>query len=281
MRKLLQVAALMVIVCAGCSKEPQSVDEMREAGKRAYVSQQFDTARQYLGKVVAQNPRDRQGLYFLGLAYSQDLKYDSALYYLGRADLLYPNDRETNLELYRIGMTTGEAEVAVKAINVLIATGDPAANYYEDLAQMHVKQEKYYIANRYFRLLLEQEPDNPQRYLDASSSLAQIDSLDLALDIIDSALVRFGPRPELRLNKALFLVAEDRYAEGERILRELVASDTANVSYKINLAHTLGLQDDKHKRREAYDLYLQLKGRVSQEFAIDSLLSVLQAELGL
>ncbi len=282
MRLLVQTTAVAIVILAvtGCDNEPKSLDDLRTAGKKAFVAQKYDQARDYLGQAVRIAPSDREALYFLGMTYSKDSNYDSALHYLKRTDILYPDDRETNLELYRVAMTAGEADIAADAIEVLINTGDPASKYWEELAHLHVKREKFFLANRYFRLLLDAEPDKPQRYLDASNAAASAESVSVALEIIDSALNRFGEQEEFLLNKALFLVAEDRFTEGEIILRRLVAADTANIGYRVNLAHTLGLQDDPRKRREALTLYEGLKGRVGDQFNIDSLIGVLREQVG-
>ncbi|HPI32087.1 MAG TPA: hypothetical protein PLR32_02145, partial [candidate division Zixibacteria bacterium] len=217
--------------------------------------------------------------YFLGMAYSKDLKYDSALYYLERVNTLYEDDREANLELYRIGMLTQDAKVAKDAIGALIRTGDPADMYYEDLARLSLMLKQYALATRYFRILLEREPDQPQRYLDAANAVAGLDSLAVAVALLDSAAARFGARPEFLLNKSLYLTAQEKYGESEAIIRGLIAADTGNLGYKVNLAHVLSSTDSEAKRREAYALYHDLKGRVDARFAVDSLMADLARKL--
>lgn len=280
MKRLLTIALIAALnVIGGCSSEPKTESELREAGKKAFVQQDFATARDYLGRLVHKHPSDREILYFLGMSYSKDLKYDSALYYLERVDRLYPDDRETNLELYKIGMMAQDAQVAKDAIAILIKTGDPTEMYYEDLAHLSLLLEQYALATRYFRLLLDNEPDNPQRYIDAANAVAGLDSLDAAVALLDSAIERFGPKKEFLLNKSLYLTAQDKYEKSVAILRELIAQDTSNLGYQVNLAHALASMEGEAEHREAYALYQKLKDRVDRRFAIDSLMQDLEQKL--
>ncbi len=279
--KRLAVMGFMVCVLITCAKEPQSVEEFAEAGERAFLDQEYGLARKYLSKVIAQRPSDRHVLYLLGISYARDFLYDSAFHYLKRLDILYPGDRETNLELYRIAPALNEWKAAVQAINSLVETGDSLGQYYEDLAQLNLFLENYRVALHYFRKLREQDPDNRNYHLQVANLSAQLDFLEEALSIVDSALARFGPTDEFLLNKATYLTALRRYDEAETILRPLLAKDTASVPYRLNLANTLSSQDERSKKEEAYRLYLQIDTLLGEEFRVDSMVSALREELKL
>ena len=270
---------IAAVLTAGCTKEPETLEELKKAGRRAFVSEEYAKARNYLGRAVAQAPSDKQILYFMGLSYSRDMMYDSALHYLGRADVLHPDDREINLEIYRIAREIGEPQVAKDAISVLMKTGDPPEKYYREMGELSVQQGMFFLANSYFRLLLKSEPDNPQNYLDAANVAAEIDSLKVSVSIMDSAITRFGERMELLQNKAIYLIAQDKFADAERILRDLLEQEPQAVEVRLNLAHTLAEQEDKDKKREAYDLYSSLRDTMPAGFAIDSLMQELEKQL--
>ncbi|RKX28326.1 MAG: hypothetical protein DRP47_04610 [Candidatus Zixiibacteriota bacterium] len=270
---------ILTIVLFGCTSTPESFDQLLTAGKKAFVHKKYSKARDYLGKAVAKQPSDHDVLYFLGLSYARDYLLDSAFFYISRADVLIPNDRETNLELYKLAMDLKEDKAAIKAIKVLIRTGDPEDQYYETLVRLHAREKHHYNAYHYSRLLLKKEPENRQWYLVAASAAANIDSIHVALEILDSAIEKFGPLPELRMNRALFLISINKYSEAERALRLLYAEDTASVPYRINLAHVLSSQDDRQKKQEAYDIYKSLEPLELKEFKLDSLISALEQEL--
>jgi len=278
MKRIALICAAVAIL-AGCGSEPQTFEELTSAGKTAFAKSEFAQARDYLGKAVTMKTSDREALYFLGMAYSRDAMYDSAMFYLGRVNVLFPKDRSTNQELYKLAINLQDWGTARQAIGVLIETGDPPESHWEDLAHLCLAGENYHLAHRYFSLLLEVEPDNPNRYIEVANTAAEIDSMDLAMRVIDSALVRFGQRDEFLTNKALFLSSQRDYPAAEHIYRRLVAGDTSSVGYRINLAHTLAEQDDRAKKEEAYILYRDLKDRIGQEFNIDSLMQELEVEL--
>ncbi len=271
---------ILATIMTGCAKEPKTFQENLAAGKKAYVKQDYKKARDYLGRAVTMNPSERTSLYFLGRAYESDGMYDSAYFYLGRADVLFPNDREINTAIYNVAMNIGEWGAVRKAINVLIQTGDPANAYYVELAHLNVADTNYVLAYRYFRLALQDSLDSPSRWLDVANSAAQIDSLDVAVRVIDSAITKFGPRKEFLMNKGLYLSGKEDYPAAEKIFRQLAEEDTTQVAYRLNLANTLASQDSRAKKEEAYRIYQQLRSRVGKQFNLDSLTTALGQELG-
>lgn len=273
--------ALLVLVLAlsGCTRKPESFEELMAAGKKAFVDKEYSVARGYLGRAIAQNPSDHDGLYFLGLAYARDYLLDSAYFYLGRADVLYAHDREINLELLSLARALKDDEVTIRAIGVLVATGDPESQYWENLAALQAKVGNYYNAYHYARRLLEADPENRNWYLGAATAAANIDSIHVSLRILDSALEKFGPLPELRTNRATFLIADQRYTEAEQLLRALHTEDTASVAIRINLANVLATQDDRQKKLEALKMYKQLALLDMGQLNIDSVIVVLEKEV--
>ena len=278
MRKIVLVS-LSFIFLGGCGQAPQTVEELQKAGEKAFAQEDFAEARKYFSKAVARKPSDPHLLYLLGVSYQRDYLYDSAFHYLKRVDILFPKDREINLALYDIAKALGEWKSAIKAIHVLVNTGDPSEKYDRELAQLNLSIENYQVAYYFYRKLLRQEPDNPNYYLTVANLATELDSFDIALNVIDSAIDQFGPKDEFLLNKGMYLIAERRYEEAEAIFRSLVAGDSTSQAYRINLANTLASQDDRTKKKEAHQLYLDLKETVGPEFRIDSLIQALEKEL--
>ncbi len=279
MKHLICLTAAAAIILAGCGREPETFDEYLSAGKQAFVKEEYQTARDYLAQAVLKQPSNKQALYFAGLAYSRDQMYDSALHYLGRANVLFPGDREINAELYRIAPKMGEWDVARGAIAVLVATGDPEEMYWDELVDLNVQREKFLQALFYARKILDQNPGNLTNWLTAANAAVEAESLDVAIALTDSAIARFGEKNELLVNKALYYSRADQYAKAEPLLRKVLAEAPDNVGIKLNLAHTLALQNDRTKKLEAMSLYEDLKEKVGPEFKIDSLMMALDMEL--
>jgi len=272
---------LLVGFLGGCSQEPQTVDELSRAGEEAFDNHEYARARKYLTKAVAQKPSDRHLLYLLGISYQRDFLYDSAFHYLKRLDLLFPNDREVNLRLYEIAKTVREWKSAIKAIQVLVETGDPGEQYHAELADLNLKVKNYKVAYYFYRKLLEADPNNPSYYLLIANLAAQLDSLDISLAVVDSALERFGDRDEFLVNKGLYLAAMKRYEESEATFRYLLAKDSSFLPARLNLAHALATQDDRAKKREALQLYLQIRPVADEVLRLDSLIGALREELNI
>ena len=273
--------ALLVILLAGCAKEPQTLEELIRAGEKAFIDQDYAKAREYLTKAVVQKPSDRHLLYILGISYQRDFLYDSAFHYLKRVDLLFPDDREVNLELYKIAQAIQEWKSAIKAIQVLIKTGDPIEQYYSELADLNLNVKNYSVAYYFYRILLEAEPDNRNNYLAVANLAAQLDSLDISLAVVDSAIERFADSDEFVVNKGLYLAAMKRYEESEAVLRSLLAKDSGSAAVRLNLANALASQDDRAKKREALQLYLQLRPTADDIFRLDSAVDALREELNI
>ncbi len=278
-RIILLIIAFGIIL--GCGKEPQSFDEFIAAGKEAFNNEEYTQATKYLTEAIKLKPSHYEAIYFLGLSYSRDYMMDSALVYFKRGSILYKDDREINLELYKAAATVNDAQTTMNAIRVLILTGDPADYYDEQMANLNSQVGKFYNALYYYRQLLKKEPDNPNRYLDMANCAVKLDSIELALRTLDSAEVIFGPRPELQLNRGVFLASMRKYEEAEIILRSLFKSDTLAYSTRLSLAHVLSSQDDLNKKKEAYNHYLFLNAKSPGNFNLDSLITVLEAELNL
>ncbi|MFH2048372.1 MAG: tetratricopeptide repeat protein [bacterium] len=266
-------------ILLGCSKEPQSFDELIAAGKEAFNKENYSKARGYLTQAVKIQPSQYDALYFLGLSYSRDYMMDSALFYLKKADIYYKDDREINLELYKVAIAVQDAQTAMNAITVLIKTGDPAEYYDEQMAELNAYEGKFYNALYHYKRLLQKDPDNLNRYLDVANCAGNADSIQLALNTLDSAEAKFGRLPEIQLNRGVFLASIEKYEEAEKILRELFKSDTLSNSTRLSLAHVLASQNNIEKKKEALKHYVYLNDKFPGSFNLDSLITVLKTEL--
>jgi tetratricopeptide (TPR) repeat protein len=278
MRNILLVGFVLSFLC-GCSQKPQTVEQLQQEGERAFVNKDYVKARAYFSQAVAKKPSNPRLLYLLGISYQRDYLYDSAFYYLKRSAILFPDDRETNLALYEVATALGEWKSAIQAIHVLIKTGDASEQYDRELADLNLKNENYQVAYHFYRKLLKREPDNPNHYLVVANLAIELDSPDVALNVIDSAIGQFGPKDEFQLNKGMYLIAVGKYQESEAIFRSLLSRDSSSQAYKVNLANALASQDSRAKKEEAYQLYLDLRPEVGPEFRVDSILQDLEKEL--
>ena len=283
MMKKFLLQFLIIAILLGCGREPQTFDEYKSAGEKAFFKGNYLKARNYFKGALEINSTDRNVLYFLGVSYQRDYIYDSALIYLKRADILFKNDREINKELYKISRELQDWNNALKAINVLVATGDDINNYLPEIVDYNIRIEHYGVAYHYGKELLKVQPDNPDWYIQFANLAAEIDSLEVALATMDDAIERFGEEDEFLLNRGMYLTAQGKHLKAEKIFRNLTDKDTLNFApYRMNLAHVLASQDNVKKKKEAYKIYkaLQEEG-TDAKFRIDSIITDLENQLNI
>jgi len=279
---LFLVIIATILLISACSKEPETFDELVSAGQTAFVRDDYVTARKYLGQAIKIKASDKSVLYFLGISYQRDFAYDSAIVYLKRADILYPNDREINLELYKVSLALQDWENAIKAVGVLVNTGDRIEDFYSQLAELNIKHDNFQAAYVFFGKLIENEPDNPNWYIQQANVAIELDSLPAAVRILDAGLDRFGELEELLLNKAMFLTSWRKFEQAEGILRTLVKNNSANFGYRNNLANVLLAQKITSKKKEAYLILKEIQPLITDpRFPIDSMITALEEELNL
>lgn len=257
---------------------PDSVEELKSAGLKAFSDGKYVEARKLLLKAIEKSPSDKDLLFFVGISYKREYYYDSALFYLKRADLLYPKQREINKEIYEVAVTIGDWEYALQAIMVMIDTGDKLEDYYYQLADLNARADYPYNVFFYLRRAYLKGMDDPNRFLQLANAAAIVDSLEVAFQIIDSAITRFGETPQFLFSKAKFYAYREDYKTSEKMLRSLLAADTASPEYKFNLANVLGAQDTEDKKKEALKLYREARPFI-REYNIDSVITRLEEEL--
>ncbi|MFH1685962.1 MAG: hypothetical protein ABIE70_00390 [bacterium] len=275
------VLLLLIGIIAGCSREPQTTEEFLAAGQRAFVDHDYFRARVCLNEVVRERPSDRLPLFLLGLAYFEDNMPDSAEFFLARVNMLFPKDIEIMEKLYQAQSQSGHWDEARRTMQELFLLGVPEADHLDEIFELSMNAKRFDHAYHWSRKLLQVNPDEPQRWLNTANLAAEVGSIYVAIDVIDSAIDRFGPREELLNNKGLFLVSTDDGARAEKIFRELVDLDTTKIEYRLNLANALSVQSDKKKKREAYRRYNDLADQIPNRVWIDSTLTQLAEELGL
>lgn len=273
---------LIVLFVAGCSGEPTSVEDLKQAGQKAFLKGDYTTAIKYLTQAYQHKASDRDILYFLGVSYQREYLVDSALVYLKRADLLFPFDREINLSIYNLALEAGEWEYAARAIHALVRTGDPIDKYLEELVELNIKMENLEVARAYLTLLHDKQPENADYYLRLATVSAAFDSTDYAIALMDTAISKFPDRENyFRMNKGIFLTHRKDYNDAEKIFRTLLATDTGSVQLKVNLANVLSKRDSRDKKLEALKLYGEIDPAAGAAFRVDSSMAELKKELNL
>jgi len=265
----------------GCSSEPDSFDDLKSEGIKAFSKGDYQTAKKYLLKATLLKSSDRDVLFFLGVSLKRDFQYDSAMIFLKRADLLFPDNKELNQEIYEIAKQTNDHKNALSAIKVFIKNGAPRSEYLPEMADLNLQIGNKYLALLELREVIEDNSDKPTVYLAAANVAAQIDSVDAAIYIMELSIEKFGDLEELLSNYAIYLAGADRVADAEAVLRKQLSISEAPQAVKLNLANILTMYDSKNKKREAYKLYKEIYSQVGDVLKLDSTIKALEKELNI
>ena len=278
--RTLFAAILLTLVIAGCSSEPQTAEELKKAGNKAFLAEDYAKARTYFLEALQKKPSEKDLLYFTGMSYKRDFILDSALIYLKKADLLHPDDREINMEIYDVAMTLGEWKYADLAIRTFIRTGDPESMYYPELADIATNMGNrstafYYLYRQYDEIGLQ----DAQRFSQLAGLAADVDSIGLAYRILDSAVTRFGQSDVFEMTRAKILFDDRKLTEAEALLRKLSAKYPDEADISLNLANALANQKSPAKKREALDMYRRIRPGYSNPALVDSIIANVERQL--
>ncbi len=277
------VFAVLVIIFLSifaCGPKEKTIDELLALGQKSYDSGDYFEARSYFGRAVRKEPSNRYALYHLGRTYFAENMYDSSYATLSRAEKLYPGSREVNTVLHEVSAKTGHYQAAINALMALSRAGDPIEQYYKQIAEYAFTDTIAHTAYYYYRKLIETEPDSLNYYLRCAESAFYKSDIPSGIEVLKLALKRFGDRPQILSNLGKYYSYIQAYPESEQALRRLLQKDSSTV-YQLQLATFLTFQEDKGKKREAYDIFSRLRAKTAELKRIDSLISYLERELGI
>jgi tetratricopeptide (TPR) repeat protein len=272
---------ILIGICLGasCSHEPKTTAELVEAGKKAFLAEQYAKARGYFQTGLKTAPSDKDLLYYTGLCFQRESSYDSALTYLRKADILYPRDRGINQALKPVAEITHHWGYAIGAISVLVSTGDDLHRYYRDLARYSARNGEPTITVFYQRKLKEENPDSLMEWVRLTMVEFDLDSVDVARHLIDTAVAKFGRNDQLLPLVGLLRAHEGNYPEAEKIFRSLVAKYPDASNNKVNLANVLSEYPQREKKQEAIDFLLSIPESDRGDLNVDSLIIMIKKDM--
>jgi tetratricopeptide (TPR) repeat protein len=150
----------------------------------------------------------------------------------------------------------------------------------EQLADLWLRNNQPGRAFFHARRAIRHGTDNQAIYLQSATWAAQYDSLDAAFEILDSAISRFGPLDPYVVNKALLLSYAGEHRRAEALMRSVVEKDNPPIpTMRLNLANILAAQPQSAKKREALDIYREIREPLLGRYPIDSLIQVVNRQL--
>jgi tetratricopeptide (TPR) repeat protein len=274
------VLLLLLFLTLGCGNDTSDIKLLKQQGMAAFNSKNFMEATKYFKKGLRASQSDRDFLFYLGVSYAEMNMFDSAMIYIRRAKLLYPRDRDVNKELVQLCPKFEDYDCALRAIAVLVATGDNEKMYWPQLAEFNYHVGNYILAVQYYKLALADNPDIPNYYLLLSVVLGQMGKYDEAISYLKKSIDRFGPSEESYANIGTMYINIHQFDKAEENFRSSLALNPDNISVWINLANILSMSDNPAKKREALEIYKKYRSRTPKMYNLDSLIPALEEELG-
>ena len=273
------IALALALAVAGCFGSG-SLEDLRAKGQEALERREYAEARGFFIRALEVDTRDKASLVGLAQAYRQDSRYDSAIYYLKRADIMHPKDRDILNQIIEVAVALGDWQNAIDAIESMIRMGDPREPWHEKLADLWLKNGEQGRAFYHARRAIAYGTENPMIYLQAANWAAQYDSMNVAFEVLDSAISKFGPLDQFLVNKALLLAFVGQLRQGEALMREVVAREDPPIpNIQLDLANILAAQPERAKKQEALTIYREIRDLLAMQYPIDSLIEAVSAEL--
>jgi tetratricopeptide (TPR) repeat protein len=278
LRYLLILSAMIII--GGCGEAARDTNMLKQQGAAAFKSKNFTQAINLCREGLKAKPSDRDFLYYLGVSYAKLDLYDSAMIYIRRAKVLYPHDRDINRQLVQLCPKFQDFDCALRAIAVLIMTGDNEKMYWPQLAEYNYRNDELLLAVKYYKLALADNPDIPNYYLYLSVVLGQLGKLEEAINYLNRSIDRFGPSEESYANMGTMYINLRRFDKAEECFRSSLALNPDNISIWINLANILTTFDNREKKLEGLEIYKKYRAQTPEMYNLDSLIPALEKELG-
>lgn len=272
------ILSLIILTLANCGGK-KDVATLRAEGKMAFQKEQYEEARGLFLEALKTKPTDKELLFLTGVSYERDFFYDSALVYLRRAHTLYRMDREINTHILDVAYDLGRWQECIDAVYVLAETGDGYERWNEKLSELWGRNGHPYNSMYWLKKAMENDPDNMNFYLRASSLAVELEGPDSALTILDNAAKRFGDHDLIAANRATMLSSKKEFKQAEKILLRLIAEDSTAVAYQLNYSNVLTAQDNPAKKRQGLDILKKIRDQIRQFYPVDSMIGVIETEL--
>jgi predicted Zn-dependent protease len=277
MKSSISLIIAIILLLSACAGE-KSADELMALAKKSYDKKEYFQARQYLAEAIKLKPTDKEIVFQIGKTYMAENMFDSAYAHLGRADKLYPFDRQIILLLHEASVKTEHWNAAIDALLNLSKTGDPIEQYYRQIAEYALKDSAGHIAFYYYGKMVELEPDSLSHYLNqADGGMLEGEPLK-SIEVLRAALKKFGDRPVILSELGRFYGVVGNLAAAEKTYRLLATKDSSPV-FQLQLATVLSIQPGRAKKEEAYAMFKRLRQETSDTRRVDSILSALESEL--
>jgi tetratricopeptide (TPR) repeat protein len=241
------LAAGMALAVAACDDPEARKAEFMEKGKALYEQQDYARARVEFRNVLQMDPKNAQGLYYLGLIREAEGNYETAYTRFRAAADADPQHVEARLKIARYLLLGGEIGQAADMRDEIRALAPEGTEESTDLKVLSgaiaLRQGDTEAAEAQARAVLRREANHPEATAVLTGALAARERYDDALDQVDAALAAHPDDTGLSTLKIRLLAAAGRMEDVERVYRDLIRRNPQDFARRAELAQFLVAQD--------------------------------------
>jgi len=202
-------------------QDKKNIPALYYLGEFAFNEKAWEESKAHYQNILSFEPVHKASVARLSYINAKLGKEDETIDYLN--DLLekYPNNQDIMIDLSINLSTTGKIKEAINLIEKS-KVEDKSTRFNRNLAQLYVKDFKYYQAKELYSDLVKIEPTNSAIWLEYALVDNKLGNIESALTTINKALPLVAPKESLLALKASLLLTLDRNDSAAKIINELL-----------------------------------------------------------
>ena len=235
---------------------PNDPNVAGEMGTSLVLAGRAKEATQLLEALVQAMPDEPLSHYWLGRAYLEQYQGAPAARCFRTAYELDPTNDQLQSMIGLALLAAGRGLEAEPWLRDFAKKHPDSASAIHNLASSLNQQQRSEDALVLYKKALEIDPD----FHNAISALARYyrtrGQYDKAMEVIEEAVKRYGPKPQLATTYSLLCAREDKIQDGIRLVEEAFKSDSLSIQNSIGLYFAMGRLQEKAKNYDqAWDAF--------------------------
>ena len=194
-----------------------------------------------LQKISSNNP---QALFYLGRRAFNTQKYDNALQYLQKADDLIADDEIKSL-LGETLLAQKQNDAALQKFYQALQINEHNITALVNIADLEALNRNFKEAEKYYHKAIETDSKNLRAHANYANMLCQNKRTLEALEEYRNAVIISPQSPELSYNLALILKTLEEYEQALDLMFNAFYLDSSRIEWSLNIAETLILFNEK------------------------------------
>lgn len=235
------------------SKNPDNLDfSYKYAGLLLKETNRIDTVKKILNNIVEMDPDQVPALEELAKIHLERGNVDSASALFDKLIKLEPENEKYLRIRARIALGNKNLETATYIYEKLVEINPEEGQYQRTLSSLLVSGDNFQQNKKSLQKLIEQFPDEPIHYLNLASLYSNHDLDSSALNILDSAAVKFPENADIPYLKGSIYYSRGDISESIENLKESMKINSNHSDAAHMLANSWDQEKQYHKSDSLY-----------------------------